>query len=583
MLLNLEQFTAECDRIHFKKGSVGFDFETTGLNPYKGARAFIMGWADETGRYSFRFSAEDEEEKHRIKVYCIARFFSNPALTYCAHNAKFELSFLSEQFNTYIDGTVWDTEAQARVAYDKPIDKSTRFGLQPCAERIGESKLREALDWLKANGKDDYTQMPMVVDYVEQDAWLSWRLRQHQVEIFKHWDISGEVPIKNVVRLETEVLKPLFEMERRGLLVNIPYCIEARHYERGLAQTAKEEFKKLTGVEFVDSAKTFKPIFDREGLKYGKAPKGGASFDAEVLEPQNGNNIVRSILGYRSATKRASTYWDNFIDFADQDGVIHPNINQNRAATGRMSVTEPACQTWPNDDDDPQDEGPFPIRRAFLARLDRFIVSLDFIQMELRLSADEAGDHLMIEAFNKGTDFHKLVAEMAHVPRSIAKPARFAKAYGAGDKKIAQTLGISLEEAKKVSQAIAATAPRCEAYAWELINYAQCAPYGYNFLGRRYYFDKGFEYKYPNYRIQGAGSEILKRAIIKVGRLLKNTDSWMLLPVHDELILDMPKSDFHLIPLIKQAMIESYRHKYLPMDVSVAIGKNMHDLETYNA
>lgn len=580
MLLNLQQFSLKAQSIaQAPGGEVGFDFETTGLFPYKGDLAFLMGFTDTNGeKWSVFLKSRLDFAYEDLRL-----FFSNPKLTYCAHNAKFELGFLDAQFSIRVAGPVWDTEVNARIERNSHF----KYDLHSCAQRLvpAESKYQAMAEWLKQRGnKGQYHKAPddIIIPYCEQDAWLSWRLRRHQVEVFSHWDTSSPIKIRNVVKLEQAVLPHLFEMERNGLLVDVAYCKRAYLYEQEQIESAKRQFEHLSGVGFVDSRKTLQPVFDTHGVCYGKTTLGNASFTEDALAASRSNPIVATVLAHRRALKRASSYWLNFLEL-EHNGIIHPSINQNKAQTGRMSISDPSCQNWSTDEDDGT---PFPIRRAFQARPGCAIVSLDYSQMELRKGADEAEDFPMIERIVQGADLHQEVADMAGVPRSLAKNGRFAKQYGAGIPKIAQTLGVSESVARTIADAIDRQAEAMTAYSFSLSRHAKHS-FGYDWLGRRFYFDRGFEYKAFNYRIQGGCAEILKIAIIDIGNLLKQRASeqtFMLIPIHDEIVLNMHPDDFHLIPEIKRLMIAAHRDKkFLAMDVGVEVGPNFHDLEKWIA
>tara|TARA_R110000868_G_scaffold114551_1_gene306853 strand:+ start:34 stop:657 length:624 start_codon:yes stop_codon:yes gene_type:complete len=201
--------------------------------------------------------------------------------------------------------------------------------------------------------------------------------------------------------------------------------------------------------------------------------------------------------------------------------------------------------------------------------------------MELRLMSDEAEDKHMIDAIKNGRDLHQEVADMAGVKRSLAKNGRFARQYGGGIDRVALTLGVNRSVAESICKALAKQAPRNDAYSKELIAFAQTHGVGYDFLGRRFFFDRGFEYKMPNYRIQGGCAEILKMAIREIAEIkFNNKLSGMILPIHDEIVLNLHESDLGFIPQIKRIMETVYRPKHLPLEVSVSIGPNMHDLET---
>lgn len=570
-------FFGQASRINqLEKGAIGFDFETDGLYPYQGSKAFIMGFTDEVGtKFSVYTTCLTLPDYEMLKS-AFSLFFSNPNLTYCGHNVKFELGFLETQFKTRVLGHIWDTEVMARIEKNSHM----RYGLQPCAERIGESKHKPMLEWLKTRGnKEAYAAAPndIIVPYVEQDAWLSWRLRQHQVEVFEHWDSAGGPKIKPIVHLEKKILPHLFDMERQGILVNVQYCGEALAYERLQIEKAKAQFSKLTGTPFVDSRKVLTPVFDRHGICYGKTALGNASFTEDALTPVKENPLVRILLAHRRAIKRSSAYWSNFIEL-EENGIIHPSINQNRAQTGRMSISDPSFQNMSTD----EEEGTaYPIRRAFVARPDCVIASLDYAQMELRKGADEAEDHPMIERIKAGADLHQEIADIAGVPRSLAKNGRFAKQYGASVPRIAATLGVSPELARTISQAIDEQAKEMAAYSRALARRAR--PYVVDWLGRRFFFDPGFEYKAFNYVIQGGCAEILKLAILSVGEFLKKeamTETFMSLVVHDEIVFNLHEKDLRLLPEIKRLMIAAHADKkFLAMDVSVATGPNFHDLE----
>lgn len=546
------------------------DFETTGLRVHGKDRAGIVGFTDAAGG-KFCHYLRGVSSIESLRVLC-----SNKNLTYCAHSAKFELAVLAGLLIEIL-GKIWDTEVNARIEKNNHMT----YNLDACGERAGlGGKFEPMAAFLKKKGnKGAHLQAPpeILEPYVEHDAWLSWSLRQHQVEVFKHWDQAGGPSIKPVVNLERAVLPHLFEMEKRGLLVNVQYCQEALEYERTQIEQAKEKFNQLAGVEFVDSRKTLAPVFDRHGVRYGQTAKGNASFTEDALLPSQNHPLVRALLAHRRALKRSSSYWSNFIEL-ENNGIIHPSINQNRAQTGRMSISDPSCQNWSTD----EEEGTlYPIRRAFLARPHSVIASLDYAGMELRKGADEAEDHSMIERIQAGADLHQEIADMTGVPRSLAKNGRFAKQYGAGIPRIAETLGVSHEVARKVSRAIEEQAKGMTAYSKMLER--NCRPYITDWLGRRFFFDRGFEYKAFNYVTQGGCAEILKIAIRDVGVFLKanaRPETFMLIPIHDEIVLNLHEEDLHLLPEIKRIMIAAHADKkFLAMDVSVATGPNFHDLE----
>ena len=574
MLLTADQFREYADAVSkLEKGGLGIDFETTNLSVYRGAKAFLLGCSHATlGEVSI-WLLDHLDIQTDLKLLC-----GNPKLLYCGHNIKFEISFLRQQFGTEILGKLWDTEVMARVAFSNHLS----YSLQKCAEREGWTKYKPMLEWLKKN-KNQYFKAPLelIVPYVEQDAKLSRLLCGRQLSLFKSWNMES-VPIHPVVRLEMMTTACLSLMEHRGMNVDLDYCRRALAHEQTKQAEYKRQFHSLTGAELVDSRKSLEPIFRSRSLTFGQTEKGNASFTEEILRPQRGDPVVSAVLGHRDSIKRASSYWENFISLSGDDGRIHPNIRQTAAKTSRMSVTDPACQTWP---DDPDDE-PFPIRRAFPADPGCLIVSMDWSQMELCKASDEAEDDIMIEAIKSGRDLHQETADIAGVKRSVAKNGRFAKLYGAGPQRIADTLGVSLEDAKRVVKAIEDMSPKTTAWSRRIIHECEISGgKGRNWLGRRYNVDRGFEYKMPNYVVQGACGEILRIAITRIAPYLQEharPETRMVLPIHDEIVYNWHPDDFHLIPVVQKIMEEAdISAKQLRAKVSVTYGPNFFDLEPF--
>lgn len=551
------------------------DTETTGLNSFQGDRPFLVSIRENGETVTYRLPAQIAEVSLRVMS----------ASRIVGHNIRFDMQMLrSIGIEAPINCTLWCTLVMERVLYNDHLS----YSLDACGKRLGLEKSSAVKDWIEKNhaytvDKDTkvkrlhYDRVPMaiIVPYAEVDVMVTDALYRKQCEAFRAWDLSP-VPIKKVVKLELQTTKALLEMEATGIKLDREYCERAfAHEERRRAEIAAR-IMFVCKQPFVDSAKFLKPIFASLGLKAGKTEKGNASFTADVLEPLKGKHeIIDHILAYRDSVKRGNTYFKGLLRECGRDGRIHANIKQSGAATGRMSCANPNAQNWPAHDD-----GEFPVRRSLVADEGFDILSIDYAQMELRLMVDEANEKGMIDAIVKGKDFHQELASMAGVSRDLAKNGRFAKLYGAGVDRLASTLGIEKKLAQSLSEALEKQTPCITKYCNGLINHAKRAPYGYSLTGRRFYFtDKNFCFKMPNYRIQGGCADILRLALIACNQVLVGYKSKVLMLIHDEIVFSLAKDERHLIPLLKQAMIDAYKPKHLPMDVSASLGPNLWDLE----
>ncbi|MBK8455634.1 MAG: hypothetical protein IPL34_20350 [Thiofilum sp.] len=545
--------------------AVAFDFETTGLSPYKGDTAIIMSLAYQDRCYSVFLN--------EISTQHLRNIFSFKDLRYVAHNAKFELSFLREQYGIEVMGDVWCTQTMERLIDNEQLS----YSLAACASRSGlPAKHQLMIDWLKSNKGRLFTDAPtdILVPYVELDAVIALALYEKQRQVINYHGMQ------QLARTEMKVTRILHDMESMGMLVDREYTREAAIYETQLLDETYLKLSKLCGAPFVDSAKFLAPkLFELHNITLPQTEKGNPSLAAEVLEQYKEHALVDLILTYRHYSKRVSTYWETFEKMLTINSTAHFTIRQAGAATGRFSST-PNAQNWPANDD----KEAYPIRRAFVARPDCKIVSIDYAQMELRLMVDEARELGMAHDITSGVDFHQRVADSAGVTRNVAKTARFAALYGASAKRLGITLGCSEGEAKRIKAALERDTPMITQYSHKLRRQVETTGILQNAFGRRYTFaDRKMSYKAPNYRIQGGCGDILRRALIGCDHLLKTRRksllSTMLIPIHDEIVFNLHTDDLDLIPFLRHEMIVAYTGDILSMNVSVAIGDNFHDLE----
>ena len=156
------------------------------------------------------------------------------------------------------------------------------------------------------------------------------------------------------------------------------------------------------------------------------------------------------------------------------DGRIHSHINQIRSddggtVSGRISMSNPNLQQIPARD---PELGPI-IRSLFLPEEGYQWAAIDYSQQEPRILVHYAhvygktrcipleGAAEFVEAYNTDpeTDFHTMVAEMTNIPRKQSKTINLGLMYGMGVNKIAESLYIPVEEAKKLVKQYHARVP----------------------------------------------------------------------------------------------------------------------------
>jgi hypothetical protein len=165
--------------------------------------------------------------------------------------------------------------------------------------------------------------------------------------------------------------------------------------------------------------------------------------------------MPRLVIEHRELAKLKGTYVDALPELINPaDGRIHTTLNQTIAATGRLSSINPNLQNIPI-----RTEMGRRIRRAFIPADGHVLLSADYSQIELRLLAHITKDAVMLETFRQGEDIHartaravfnaKTAEEMKDARRR-AKIVNFGIAYVIGPFGLAQRVGISRHEARKV-------------------------------------------------------------------------------------------------------------------------------------
>ncbi|MGH7687942.1 MAG: DNA polymerase I [Candidatus Dormibacteria bacterium] len=413
--------------------------------------------------------------------------------------------------------------------------------------------------------------------------------------VTRQMDALGARPLHD--ELELPLVPILAEMEVRGIAVDCDL----------LGGISRELHLRITAVEaeLQDAAGyTFNPgstqqlarfLYDDLGLAPGRRIKTGRSTDADTLEAlRTEHPIVERILEWRQLTKLKSTYVDALPLLCSADSRVHTSFNQAVATTGRLSSADPNLQNIPV-----RTEWGQRIRRAFHADRGHTLVSADYSQIELRVLAHVTGEPELIESFRRGEDIHRRtaadvygIAPEAVTPdmRRIAKMVNFGVVYGLSDFGLARGAGISQEDAHAFIEKYFANIPEVTTYLEGVRNHARQYGWVETFTGRRRYLPDiraanrqirgAAERMAVNMPMQGAAADIMKRAMIRVDRAMREAElrSRMLLQVHDELLLEAPLDEVDvLVPLLRAEMAGAAEIA-VPLEVDVKIGENWGDM-----
>ena len=401
-------------------------------------------------------------------------------------------------------------------------------------------------------------------------------------------------------RLMKEIEMPLslvlYDMEKEGVIAR-------RDELKAYGEALDGKIKELEASIWEKAGKSFNVLspkqlgeilFDEMKLPGGKKTKTGYSTAADVLEKLAPDYpIVSEILEYRGLTKLKSTYADGLAACIGPDGRIHTNFNQTITATGRISSTDPNLQNIPM-----RMELGRRIRKVFVPAPDHVFLDADYSQIELRILAHVSGDQQLIEAYHMDQDIHRITAsKVFHVPfeevtslqRRNAKAVNFGIVYGISSFGLSQDLSITPKEAAAYIQQYFETYPGIKVYLDDCVTQAKEKGYSVTMFGRRRpipelsssnFMQRSFGERIAmNSPIQGAAADIIKIAMVKVWRALRDAGlkSKLILQVHDELIIEARKDEAETARKILEDNMKSAADLLVELVVDVHEGENWYD------
>jgi DNA polymerase I len=543
------------------------DTETTGLNTRKDrvrlaqVGAGDMGWAIPFERWGGVF----EEAMGKWKG------------TYLFHNAPYDWRMLRREGIVLDRARISDTRPSAHI-----IHPAGSTALKPLASKFVDATADYAQQDLDAAVKAlGWDGVPVTFgpywQYGALDTVLTWKLDEH---VMPRIQAEGA---QAAYELENEVLWPITDMEDYGVHVDVAY---AQHHYDEFMKYCDEVEKWCWDAYKVKPGSNSKiiEILRSEGYEFTKQTAGGAAaLDAEVLSGID-HPLAKAVYKRRQLQKLASTYLSHYIEHADGDGLIYPSINTLGARTSRMSMSGPNLQNLPRKS--ARNPAAQIIRNCVTSRYGSggMLIFCDFDQIEARALAHLSGDEAMIAAFQTGEDFFVNMARTMYQDPTIQKsdPRRqgtkntmYASMYGAGPRKIALTAGITEEAAAHIYNLINSTYPvqakwridvPLQAYRNDPGNpYVQCP-----LTGRRQVAEKGKAYALVNYLIQGFAASLFKRKIVE----LSNTPAgrYMIAPVHDEIILDVPWEHVEETITTLRSVMNDFTLLRVPVTAGVSTG-----------
>lgn len=532
---------AEFMRWLSEKPYVALDTETTGVDPREpGFGVRLIQFGDTNTAWVFRLDMWRGLAKQAIE-----RFRGRIVI----HNARFDIAALAVEQVHVPWYRVDDTMIAMRLAEptkSAALKEAATRHIAPGAA-TAQANLHEAMHKNKWTWADVPFEFFPYVMYAGMDVVLTSRLYEHEV--------CRRGLGSPVYDLEMDVLRVCTGMIDTGFRIDRPYCEAHAKALRDKTQSLKEMVDDRWGISIGSNDQIARALLDGGAMLTETTASGRPSAAKSQLTKFIGHenpdvaDLAKAVLEYRKADKLAGSYLESFLYYADDDGIMHPDIETLAARTGRMSIRRPGLQTLPKPG---ESEDSRLVRSAVVPlREGDVLVSADYEQIEMRLAADFSGDDALIAAFiradESGDDFFAEMGKIVYSDpaftkadprRKIVKNTMYGMLYGAGPAKLSETAGITLAEAQDARAAILGAFPGLSRAMTRFEREARETGTITTIAGRVLEVDSDAAYKGLNAAIQGSAADLFKAAMVRLAHA--GLDDYMLIPVHDEVLFSVP-------------------------------------------
>lgn len=505
------------------------------------------------------------------------------------------------------------------------IDDSDETELKASAVE-GRRKAKQNGWAMAENVEGDYclADKEILDKYGRLDALRTMSLHLAQEEYLSDEDnIGKKFPenVKDLIEREHSVMKVLSRMERKGVRVSTECITELQKFYGDIVNQHGKDIVKHAGKSFNPNSWQQKQqeffgkrgmtplIYSSKGrgkkLKYsqcvwcggdgckicqdtGKSPKCDADFlDHVGIDRSGGGFKPKDPLAYAMLHHSAANTMLGFVNQYKEKAVVekivgntihilHPNFNQTKVVTTRLSSSEPNLQNVATDESGKKKTHiPYRVREVFIPRPGKAFLAPDYSQIEVWVLALLAKADEMLDRMAGGEDAHQTVADMvwpgsynramvkaakekekngekltekeaaekkkASTIRKRIKNINFGIIYGAGDDKVGASIGVSAQEAKEMKNTYFEKFPAVRKFMEQIQVSGKANGFIDSPYGVRYFVERGSEYKLTNYIIQGSAAQLLKSGMIRLDDMFQRSFSGradLLLQIHDELLIE---------------------------------------------
>lgn len=316
----------------------------------------------------------------------------------------------------------------------------------------------------------------------------------------------------------------------------------------------------------------------------------------------NGNHpLAKLVAKYKELQFLRRNFLEGMQRFVAEDGKVHPDFLLFGTKTGRLSVHDPAAQTFPA-----HSQNGKVVKKTIIADPGCMIINADYKSLEMFMAHHLTGDPKLLENLLGEWDVHTALAAVVYSKdpvdispeeRQSVKSVNFGAGYGISGFKLAldpameQATGGDPEVAQEFIDAFwnmySVWAAKCDEWRAQ----AHDVQYLTTEMGRKRRWNlitKDNANKVNNQAINFAGqsmaSDLCLSSLVRLHRELQNR-GWgrVLLTVHDSLVFNVRREKVHeAVALIEEIMTTPPFETQTPFAIDVEVGVNYGETEPYD-
>lgn len=241
-------------------------------------------------------------------------------------------------------------------------------------------------------------------------VWYSGRDADATLRLYPIlWEMLCAYDMEDTFWRDIRAMPMVEDMMDAGIMIDDDHFAEMSAYFQQQMDKLEADITRATGVSVNPGSapQVQQLLYEHLGIRTGRGKYGMKkdTRDATLSRLADAHPCVQMIRDWRGYQKLKTSYADVIPQKADKDGRVHTTIRITRTVTGRLASSDPNLMAQPVRTAEGRR-----IRDGYIAPPGCKLVSCDYSQVEMRVTASESEDKEMLRIFHSGKDIHAQTA-----------------------------------------------------------------------------------------------------------------------------------------------------------------------------